>query len=261
MSSGDNRSRLIIWYQAVIREALWHMCDRTNLFVTEYPKSGASWLSQLISQSLDIPFHRNMMPKFRNNLIHGHKAYHKNYDKKNVVLMVRDGRDVMVSAYYHLLFTSDKNNPGAVNSYRKQLKFKDYDNIQDNLPMFLEFMFTKKIALIDYGNWADFNMQWLESGVHAKKVSYEDLRRSPQKTLSNLFLDLDFEVVDEVIDRAVGLFDFEKQKKELKNNSFLRKGIVGDWKNQFNSESIDIFKHFGGQTLVELGYEKNLDWQ
>ncbi|SDI12835.1 sulfotransferase domain-containing protein [Alteribacillus bidgolensis] len=39
-----------------------------------------------------------------------------------------------------------------------------------------------------------------------------------------------------------------------------RKGIIGDWKNEFDSETIDTFKKVAGQLLIELGYEQDLHW-
>jgi sulfotransferase 6B1 len=39
-----------------------------------------------------------------------------------------------------------------------------------------------------------------------------------------------------------------------------RKGMIGGWKDHFNQEHKALFKQFCGELLVDLGYEKNLNW-
>lgn len=39
-----------------------------------------------------------------------------------------------------------------------------------------------------------------------------------------------------------------------------RKGQIGDWTNHFNHEHKEVFKRVAGQTLIRLGYERNLNW-
>ena len=59
-------------------------------------------------------------------------------------------------------------------------------------------------------------------------------------------------------------FSFEQQSgrkpgQESKTN-FMRKGIIGDWRNQFSPEACKVFNHFAGNELVLLGYEKDNSW-
>ena len=42
--------------------------------------------------------------------------------------------------------------------------------------------------------------------------------------------------------------------------SFLRKGIVGDWKNHFSYQSREKFNDYAGSSLLELGYEPDNTW-
>ncbi|WP_408006224.1 sulfotransferase domain-containing protein [Pseudalkalibacillus sp. A8] len=39
-----------------------------------------------------------------------------------------------------------------------------------------------------------------------------------------------------------------------------RKGLIGDWKNEFDLEVTNAFKEVAGSLLIELGYEKDLEW-
>jgi hypothetical protein len=43
-------------------------------------------------------------------------------------------------------------------------------------------------------------------------------------------------------------------------SSTFRKGAIGDWTNHFSEEHRRAFKEIAGAQLVELGYERSLDW-
>ena len=59
-------------------------------------------------------------------------------------------------------------------------------------------------------------------------------------------------------------FSFERQAGrragEEDKRSFLRKGIVGDWRNYFTREAREVFAGFAGSELVLLGYERDRAW-
>ena len=39
-----------------------------------------------------------------------------------------------------------------------------------------------------------------------------------------------------------------------------RRGVIGDWRNHFKPEHVAAFKQQCGRYLIDLGYERNLDW-
>lgn len=45
----------------------------------------------------------------------------------------------------------------------------------------------------------------------------------------------------------------------VKSSTF-RKGVIGDWRNHFTEQHKSIFKELAGPQLIELGYERDLDW-
>ena len=70
--------------------------------INEYPKSGGSWISNIFSELLGVPFPRNRLPVLKSSILHCHKM--QSWNLKNVFIVWRDGRDVLVSLYFHLLY-------------------------------------------------------------------------------------------------------------------------------------------------------------
>ncbi len=248
---------------------------KLNLIV-EYPKSGGTWLGQLISSYFDIPFPRNRMPVLRRSVVHGHflpMDRIKNAEK--IFFMVRDGRDIMVSMYYHFLVWNEKNKlqPKDILYYRKKLEFKDYTDIRKNLPEFMEFVFTDKPSKLTRfrheGNWVEFNNGWLDFiDDHSENTiitRYESLLEDTEKELARILTVYGIKDPDKNrIKIVVKKFSFEnqaKRKQGIENSkSFLRKGISGDWKDKFSKEAGEVFSHYANDMLIRLGYEKNSGW-
>ncbi|MBT8273152.1 MAG: sulfotransferase domain-containing protein [Bacteroidia bacterium] len=247
-----------------------------SILIVEYPKSGGSWLGQLVATYLDIPFPRNRFPILRRSVYHSHYqpkyVIHKN---KKILWLVRDGRDVCVSFYYHQLIWSNKNklDPKTVTYTRKNLKFDNYEDITNNLPEYIEYSFTHTPPKSHYfnfpGNWESFNSQWNneydKNNSNIYLLKYEDLLNDTEGTLRQLFADFfNVEIDENKLKEVVHKYSFESQtqrnKGEEDTSSFLRKGISGDWKNKFNDNAKDVFKKYGGKMLIKLGYEKNDQW-
>ncbi|HIK11973.1 MAG TPA: sulfotransferase domain-containing protein [Oscillatoriaceae cyanobacterium M33_DOE_052] len=230
--------------------------------VNEHPKSGGTWVGQMLGQALDLPFPRNQLPLLRPSIMHGH--YLNPWTMKNVVVVWRDGRDVMVSWYHHSLFehTSGRN-LAHVKACRQRLNFQNYEDIQKNLPKFIEYCFTQRQESLRF-SWVDFVRQWHQH-PEAVCVRYEDLRKQPLLELNRIVKELTGQIVSETkLQEIVDNFSFEKQSgrvpgQEQKNN-FLRKGIVGDWQNNFSKEACEVFDRYAGDELIMLGYESDRSW-
>lgn len=247
-----------------------------SIIIVEYPKSGGSWLGQLVSEYLEIPFPRNKFVNLSKSVYHSH--YLPKYlipKNKKILWLVRDGRDVYVSFYYHQLKWSDKNrlDPKTVTYTRKNLPFEDYDDISNNLPEYLKYSFTHVPSKMHYfnfpGHWADYNNKWRNKQIAGNSnvymLKYEDLLEDTEGTMRDMLINFfDIEVDEQRLKDIVNKFSFENQAKRKKGvedtNSFLRKGIAGDWKNYFNEDAKRIFKKYAGNALIDFGYEKDENW-
>lgn len=247
-----------------------------SVLVVEYPKSGGTWLGQLVAGSLDLPFPRNQFPTVKRSLYHSHYLPTFNIPKNNPILfLVRDGRDVMVSLYHHQLLWNEKNklSPKDVHYHRKNVPFDDYENVKKNLGAFIKYSFEhrppKWQQFTFMGNWFDYNQAWLaekKRNPNVHLVRYEDLLENTGKTLLQLLqaLQLPNAIDHKKVEKIVHTFSFQNQAKrnqgEEDAHSFLRKGIRGDWKNYFGPEECALFKHYTKNMLVDLGYEPNNNW-
>ena len=262
--SKDTRSKLQIKMDALKRLVMNNTLSKSLplYIVTEYPKSGGTWLAQLISFYFDVPFPRNQMPKLESSVMHGHML-HTPF-MKNVFCLFRDGRDIVVSYYYHTLFKSDKNTDHLVNRTRAACQFEDYNDIQTNLPAYIKYLFEEEKKGMFHFNWKEFADSWLGQ-ENVAYVKYEDLLEDAAEALMEPIKKISGKEADfEKLVAAREKFSFKNQTKreagEEDKNSFLRKGIAGDWKNHFTKEACETFDKYAGDTLVKLGYEKDNSW-
>jgi len=242
--------------RAIVRGALnW---QAHPVVLTEYPKSGGSWLSQMLAAALDIPYTRNRLPTTGKQIMHG--CFQKVHPKLDTVVVWRDGRDTMVSYYYHTMFDKPITSAMAGTKLRRHLAVTDPYDIEATLPRFIEWSFNGGYPRF---SWADFVDKWYE---HDGPVftRYEDCLEEPVKELDRLLKFCGFEAPKDLLDKVVSDHSFEKQSNRKKGeedvHSFIRKGIAGDWKNAFSLESSEIFAHYAGEQLIRLGYEHDDLW-
>lgn len=248
--------------ESLIRYLMVHCLSKAVplYIVNEYPKSGGTWVGQMLGRALNVPFPRNRFPELSSSIMHGH--YLNPWGMKNVVVVWRDGRDIMVSWYYHCLFKHDHRNAPLVDMVSNDLQFKEPEDIHNNLPTFIEYSFTKK--RYPRFSWTDFVHQWYEHpGIVS--VHYESLHKNTVSELQRVFWeltckDLEFEKAAKIVEEFSFVRQSGRKPGEVKRNSFLRKGVVGDWRNHFTVEACKVFNHFAGNELITLGYENDTTW-
>lgn len=257
------RSHTKIRLAAVKRMFMWNfMSKRLDLvLISEHPKSGGSWLSEMLRELLDIPFPRNVSPTFEPCILHGHHTH--NLAKGKMIGLLRDGRDVMVSAYYHFLIENERNPSFFVKRNRNILKFENYSDIRRNMPSFIKFMFNNYAKEPFHHSWVDYVNAFV-GNKNTHLVKYEDLLSNGHTTLRGIlkFLDRN-EISDKKIESTLYNHNFDRQKKTIVHkfeNSFLRKGKSGDWVNHFDEESCRLFHKYAGEALIKAQYEVNDDW-
>jgi hypothetical protein len=201
--------------------------------------------------------------------------------------IIRDPRDIVVSAYFsHLYSHPTKEWPALVNHRKKLQKASK----EEGLHLEMEFRKGEFECLYD----------WDYSQSNVLELKMEDMIRSPYETIVKAFSYL--RIVDDIpsmkkrfififvsaINRlktkglipirisqqkvpvdAILLYSYQnsfsrksKGRKQGEENikSHYRKGIAGDWKNHFTKEHIYYFKKNYNDLLIKLGYETTKNW-
>lgn len=248
-----------------------HFGDRFPFhYVSEYPKSGGTWLTRMVADYLKLPFpQRIKLPVAFACVLQNHWTHHPKL--RPVVSLHRDGRDVINSYFYDRIRVARHADAPEASVLRKRYekilgKNYDPDDIVNLLPRFMEYEFKHPGRGCDL-NWADYVIGWHEAEPREGVVyaSYEQLREDCVGTLSRIVEELTGKPADPwQVETTVEKFSFERQSGrkpgEASIASHARKGIVGDWRNGFSRESAEMFNDLAGDALVMLGYEADKNW-
>ncbi len=241
-----------------------------SILITEYPKSGGSWLGKMISQYYEINYPQREYISLERSVLHGHYLPRLGVnDFPNTIVMRRDPRDVMVSYYFHINFRHENNKNRKENKlYGDSLNLENRELVRENLPQFIEFITEfepkKWQHFFHPTTWTNFYKQWNKMN-DVVFVTYRGLLRNTYDELHRVLHDLGEEEIDEEkLKQVIENNSFEKLAKRKngteKKDSFLRKGIIGDWKNYFTEEGKEVFKKYYQKDLEKFGYEENRNW-
>ncbi|XP_067881744.1 amine sulfotransferase-like isoform X2 [Heterodontus francisci] len=228
----------------------------SDVVAVTYPKSGTVWMQQILSliysdgdqvavQSkpaekrvpwIELPF-LDFQTHPPPRLSVTHLPYHlvpSGLKKKTgkVIYVARNPKDVVVSLYHFQHFITVLSTPS---------------NFEDFLGKFIE-------GKVVFSSWFDHIHNWYahRDEFNILFVTYEemklDLRTSIQKICDFLGKELDDEKLDTVVKHCTfknmkmnPMANYENVENKNASGAFLRKGIVGDWKNHFTVAQSEMF--------------------
>ena len=156
-----------------------------------------------------------------------------------IIHLIRDGRDVCVSGWFHNL----REKPDTFS--------RQFPSLADYIPLMAAQKWVPYINAARAAG-AAHPQQYLE-------VRYEDLHQRPAETVARLLNFLQVDVSDELIAACREAGDFrrlsgQRDRGQTDNSAFYRNGQVGDWREHFDQRGIDAFKRAAGDMLESLGY-------
>ncbi|XP_070822534.1 sulfotransferase family 2, cytosolic sulfotransferase 3 isoform X2 [Chaetodon trifascialis] len=235
--------------------------EDTDVFAVTYPKSGTIWMQEILPLVLNggdlTPIHTipnwDRVPWLEEKRLAmvvdqltspralvTHFPYHLmppsfHASKAKVVYVMRNPKDVMVSSYYFHQMAGFLNDPGT----------------------FDEFMAKFLEGKVLFGKWTDHVKSWrhTELGDRIMYITYEEMVQDLPAALRSLSDFLGSNLSEEVIQKIAEHCSFKTMKVNSMSNfslvpkvlmdsdksPFLRKGVVGDWKNHFSSEQLARF--------------------
>lgn len=232
-------------------------------FVGGYPRSGTSWVSEIIADYLGVPRPTEyLLPLAFSCVVHTHAE--ANWPIRPCVYVVRDGRDCMVSAYFRMAKRL-QTGQGVLAGHYKRLfgNHPDLRDVKQHFPVFVEDMLRAPKGT--KSNWGNHVSRWIESAdkdSQVSLVSYEKLLENGKdylgECLQELFGEVSHARLQEAFDRhsssAVQRFG------ESRAGTSFRKGVAGDWRHWFDRPTAELFHDVCGDTLIQLGYEKDWTW-
>ncbi|KAK6195256.1 hypothetical protein SNE40_000725 [Patella caerulea] len=256
-----------------------------DVFIVSYPKAGTTWMQEILwlvvhdgdfeTASKTPIYFRSPFLEFKDltlnevglDIAHGMRSPRvikshlpfrlmpKKLDKSKVVVVFRNPKDVSVSYY---------------NFYKSSSSFGDFTGTwRDFLIMFL----TGKV---DHGSWFDFTISWWKRRhePNVLLVFYEDMKRNLKgeiRKIANFIGKHDLS--EDVITRIANHCTFDNMKKNPMTNHedvysinskispLLRKGKIGDWKNQYSVSQNEDFDAVYKEKMKDIDIPFRYEWK
>ncbi|MBI4576411.1 MAG: sulfotransferase domain-containing protein [Planctomycetes bacterium] len=227
-----------------------------RIVVAEYPRSGGTWLANLLGDALEIhkrdiyivdgyphydarrhPWYAGAqhLGLTESCVIKSHELPGSplvGFDARQVHLL-RDGRDVVVSRFFYEADLCVRNGI-----------YEKFDEPFD--------AYVPRVAR----EWREFVRAWREVAVPT--VRYEELLEARAASLAGLLREFRLGVAESAVRRAVESNTRELMRKAMDStydhNTFVRVGDRGDWRNHFRPRHEEAFMSEAGELLRELGY-------
>lgn len=168
--------------------------------------------------------------------------------------MIRDPRDMLVSAYFYHLWTPE---PWA-HLPRAEYRGMSYQEHLNRL--------TKDEGLLAEMDrmsfWINHMADWDYRNPRMYEIRYEEIMEDEPRIMREMFRHYGF--TDRAIEESCEIaakYTFERMSgRKEGGNSHLRSGRTSEWRDHFNEEHKRRFKQLYPNVLSVLGYESEDDW-
>lgn len=219
-----------------------------NVAILSFYRSGFQWFRQICHANLTR--HVVMPPGARYQHFNIERVPERNRLNENGILLVRDGRDVMVSLY----MASTRDGPDGTRRWEGDgtaISFHDFLRTESMDVRDARGAVIRKMSPVDY--WAKFNADWLASPHIVSVVRYERLLEDQRRVVREVRESLGYPA--NTPDPVEIHLDFDKHSPVGRNllDGYERK-TTGNWRRIFADDDVEHFERRAGATLRALGY-------
>lgn len=268
-----------------------------DIFLVSYPKSGNTWtrflLGNLMNPDCRITFSnvevkvpdiygasKNTLKKTpRPRLLKSHECFDPRY--RRVIYIVRDPRDVALSAYHYDRKVKNIGDDFPLDTYvsARFMKTDEYFGTWGehagswlvNSKNVFHLARLKNGFLGTMGSWGENVMSWLGARGHDREfllVRYEDLLEDTHREMTRIAEFLGLQVSPEKIARAVDLSSADNMRKlevaqadqwattkpSRKDINFVRAAKANQWQHALPPASVREIESAWGSVMQLLGY-------
>lgn len=188
------------------------------------------------------------------------------YPDAQLIYIVRDGRDVLISERFRNFVEESRFLGGEDRRILEALR-KDQEAFAGGKRSLFTDAFIRRMA----GAWVTDLSEVEAEGNRLYPgrfltLRYEDLLRDPFSELSKVWEFLGAKPPTTELEKAVATEMASNPDEEWQSRrnediaSFLTKGRTGNWRTLFTPADKDLFKQIAGQALIKWGYEQDNAW-
>ena len=235
-----------------------------DIFIVSFPRSGNTWMLFILANIMvevlnlkmkvnffnihgfipdihvgrDLPEYTGFFPFKR--MIKSHSVYHPGY--KNVIYIIRDPKNVMVSYYNYMV---------GLGHYDRPIS---------------EFVKDKKLGVPAWSKHVTGWMDGIAAGTRFRIIKYEDFHNEPDKNIKKLGNLIGFDLSDGQVSKVRDNCSFKAMQKLEKetgslslrrkntNIQFIRKGSLTDWENELGAEEVAYIRSVVEKMPYDFGY-------
>lgn len=252
---------------------------KVPIYVIGFPKSGNTWLARLLASATCSEIEAtNAIDNADNSRdLNGVYIIRKRHDSmktfrpdgERVVYIVRDVRDVLVSAFFfnNKFFKEEhvKIQTHITGVKRGLFRIFFWNQIRrmskswcgNELSVILNWLAGRKNVI---GNWSDHVESWIaEKNVIV--VRYEDLLSDAPGEMKKILSFFRIHVAESELQAAIASQSFKEKKKQFVNAGdsinvkFMRSGQAGQWRDYLSKGMLDSIERRHARVMIKCGYD------